>query len=143
MGVAEGTAAPIGEPLNSALLVAIEDLVAGLAGNPELPAEFAHCLAGELQTADVHPLPNTPSKAFTPPQKGKKCNPCVRYDLSPMSRVAQKSLTLFRKNSPVRSQSAIFRRDWIPFLTTMMVKDLDPDGLSLSPLSVRFGLRRD
>ena len=46
MGVAEGTAAPIGEPLNSALLVAIEDLVAGLAGNPELFAEFSHWLAG-------------------------------------------------------------------------------------------------
>jgi len=41
-----GTPAPIGEPLNSTLLVAIEDLVAGLAGDPELPAEFRHGLAG-------------------------------------------------------------------------------------------------
>ncbi len=46
MGISIGTPAPIGEPLNSTLLVAIEDLVAGLAGDPELPAEFRHGLAG-------------------------------------------------------------------------------------------------
>src|ERR1700731_1046756 len=88
MGIPTGTPAPIGESLNSTLLVAIEDLVAGLAGDPELPAEFRHRLAGEQQTADVHPLPNTPSKASLPPRKGKKCNLCVRYDLLPMCRVA-------------------------------------------------------
>src|ERR1700737_137588 len=43
---------------------------------------------------------------------------------------------------PVRSQSAIFRRDPVRFLDTMMVKDLSSNCLSLSPLSVRFGLRR-
>ena len=40
------------------------------------------------------------------------------------------------------SQSAIFRRDPVRFLATMMVKDLNSNCLSLSPLSVRFWLRR-
>src|SRR4029077_5664936 len=34
-----------------------------------------------VQTTVAHPSPNTPSKAFTPSPKGKKCNPCVRYNL--------------------------------------------------------------
>src|SRR5215813_4055683 len=37
----------------------------------------------------ARPLPNTPSTASTPPPKGEPCYPCVRYDLSPMSRAAQ------------------------------------------------------
>src|SRR5882762_8520262 len=41
---------------------------------------------------------------------------------------------------PVRSQSAIFRRDPVRLLATMMVKDLSANCLSLSPLSVRFCL---
>jgi hypothetical protein len=45
VGVAIGTPASVGEPVNPALLVAIEDLVAGLAGYPELPAKFRHGLA--------------------------------------------------------------------------------------------------
>ena len=46
IGIAIGTSASVGQPLNAAFLVAIEDLVAGLAGNPELPAKFRHRLAG-------------------------------------------------------------------------------------------------
>src|SRR6266849_2019061 len=46
MGIPTGTAASVGQPLNSAFLVAIEDLVAGLTGDSELPAEFRHRLAG-------------------------------------------------------------------------------------------------
>ncbi len=38
IGVAIGTAAPVGQPLHTALLITIKDLVAGLAGNPELAA---------------------------------------------------------------------------------------------------------
>src|SRR5712664_3355910 len=49
---------------------------------------LARRLAGEPQTVAFHPSPNTPSTASLPPQKGKKCNLCVRYDLLPMSRVA-------------------------------------------------------
>src|SRR3954447_22248527 len=47
MGIAAGTSAPIGQPLNPAFLVAIEDLVASLAKNPDLAAEFGHGLAVE------------------------------------------------------------------------------------------------
>src|SRR5215470_18087754 len=39
-----GTSASVGEPVNAAFLVAIEDLVAGFARNPELPAQFRHAL---------------------------------------------------------------------------------------------------
>jgi MFS family permease len=47
--------------------------------------------AAERQTAGARPLPNTPSTASTPPPKGERCYPCVRYDLSPMSRAAQRT----------------------------------------------------
>ena len=46
VGVAVPTAAPVCEPLNAAFLIAIEDLVAGLARKAELPAEFRQRLAG-------------------------------------------------------------------------------------------------
>jgi hypothetical protein len=46
VGVAVGTAAPICEPLQATFLIAIEDLVTGLAGDPELPAKFRYRLAG-------------------------------------------------------------------------------------------------
>jgi hypothetical protein len=49
-----------------------------------------------------------------------------------------KNLAESRLALPVRSQSAIFRRDPVQFLTAMMVKDLNSNYLSLSPLSVRF-----
>src|SRR5215472_18213365 len=42
VSVTIGTSASVGEPVNPAFLVAIEDLVAGLARNPELPAQFRH-----------------------------------------------------------------------------------------------------
>src|SRR5260370_39981913 len=59
----------------------------------------ARQLAGEPQTADVHPSPNTPSKASLPPsKKGKKCNLCVRYDLSPMSQVAHSGETVLARH---------------------------------------------
>src|SRR5260370_9767597 len=47
VGVAVGTATPVGQPLNSTFLVAIEDLVAGFAGNAKLPTEFRHWLPGD------------------------------------------------------------------------------------------------
>jgi len=46
IGVAVGTPAAVGQPLNAALLITIEDLVARLARDPELPAKFRHRLAG-------------------------------------------------------------------------------------------------
>src|SRR2546423_2940825 len=47
VGVAIRTATSVREPLKAALLIAIEDLVASLAGDPKLPAKFRHRLAGE------------------------------------------------------------------------------------------------
>src|SRR5574340_1014633 len=46
VGVAIGAAASVGQPLNAALLIAIENLVPGFARDPELSAEFRHRLAG-------------------------------------------------------------------------------------------------
>ena len=46
VGVAIWTPAPVGQPVNPAFLVAIKDLVAGLARNAKLPAKFRHRLAG-------------------------------------------------------------------------------------------------
>src|SRR5215470_5083043 len=42
VSVTIGTSASVREPVNPAFLVAIEDLVAGFARNPELPAQFRH-----------------------------------------------------------------------------------------------------
>jgi hypothetical protein len=44
--VAVRTPASVCKPLNAAFLVTIDDLVAGLAGDAELPAQFRHRLAG-------------------------------------------------------------------------------------------------
>ena len=52
-------------------------------------------IANLLHPVELAPLSpdSTPSTASLPPQKGKKCNLCVRYDLLPMSRVAHKDLS--------------------------------------------------
>src|SRR6202171_5338386 len=46
MGIVTGTPAPVSQPLNATFLIAIEDLVAGLARDRELSAEFRHRLPG-------------------------------------------------------------------------------------------------
>jgi hypothetical protein len=46
VGIAMGASAPVRQPLNATLLVAIEDLVTCFAGNAELPAELRHWLSG-------------------------------------------------------------------------------------------------
>ena len=74
IGVSIGTPAPVRQALHSAFLITIEDLVTGLAGDPELPAKFRHRsrrLAGEPPTAAFRPSPNTPSKASLPPLWGE------------------------------------------------------------------------
>src|SRR5690349_1784058 len=50
VSVTIGTPASVREPVNAAFLVAIEDLVAGFARNPELPAQFRHGLTCEPPT---------------------------------------------------------------------------------------------
>src|SRR5262249_51940488 len=46
VGVVKRTPASVGESLNAAFLIAIEDLVARLGGNTEPPADFRHRFAG-------------------------------------------------------------------------------------------------
>ena len=55
-----------------------------------------------------------------------------------LATIILKNLAESRLTLPVRSQSAIFRRDPVRFPAAMMVKDLTSSGLSLSPLSVRI-----
>ncbi|HUN60949.1 MAG TPA: hypothetical protein VMU53_03115 [Candidatus Sulfotelmatobacter sp.] len=45
VGITIRTPASVGEPVNAALLVAIENLVTSLTGNPKLSATFRHRLA--------------------------------------------------------------------------------------------------
>src|ERR1700682_1041849 len=53
VGIALGTPACVSEPLHPPFLIRIEDLVAVLAGDPHLPENSPHRLAGEPQTAFV------------------------------------------------------------------------------------------
>src|ERR1700677_3682215 len=46
IGIAIGTTASVGQYFDPAILVAIKNLVAGLAGDSELPAKFGQWLAG-------------------------------------------------------------------------------------------------
>src|ERR1700678_4342474 len=59
IGIAIGTTASVGQSFDPAILGAIKDLVAGLAGDAELAAKFRQCLAGcpashELQSLIHH-----------------------------------------------------------------------------------------
>src|ERR1700682_2056034 len=58
MSIAIGAAASVRQPLNATFLIAIEDLVAGFAGNSGLPAELGHRLprqAGGTHTEKMLP----------------------------------------------------------------------------------------
>src|SRR5215471_18862541 len=94
IGIAIRTPTSVGEPLDAAFLIAIEDLVPGLARDPELSAQIRHCLAASRRATNLT-LSSITEHSFHgihfPPRKGRKCNLCVRYDLLPMSRVAQKT----------------------------------------------------
>ena len=95
VGVAHRPPRAIGQRLEPVLLVAIEDLVAGLARDAELPADIASSLSPSSRRATNRRRSSITEHSFhgidTSRQKGEKCYPCVRYDLSPMSRVAHLS----------------------------------------------------
>ena len=64
--------------------------------SPENPRRFTDKAAPSSllrdtgpRNAHVHPSCHTLSMASQSPEKAKKCNPCVRYKASPMSREAQ------------------------------------------------------
>src|SRR5436309_7884823 len=78
VSIAIRTTATIGETLHTALLVAVEDLVAGLAGNAELAAQLRHRLTSESASHELESfihyrtlLPRHP----LPPRKRKKVSP--------------------------------------------------------------------
>src|SRR5215469_14542542 len=54
MGVTIGTPASVRQSVNPAFLVAIEDLVAGVARNPKLPAQFCHGLTRQPPCHKLH-----------------------------------------------------------------------------------------
>jgi len=56
LGAAVGAAASVGEPLKTAFLVAVEDLVAGLARDAKLPAELGHRLARQPTSHKLQPF---------------------------------------------------------------------------------------
>src|SRR6202041_212974 len=56
IGIAIGTTASAGQAFAPAILVASKNLVAGLAGDSELPAKFGQWLAGEPGGPAIHSL---------------------------------------------------------------------------------------
>ena len=92
VGVADRPARAVGEGTGALLAVAGEQLVAGFAGDAELPTDIRHALpveeAGDEAEAFFHDRTHFPRHPHLPP-KGEKCYPCVRNEMSPMSRAAQ------------------------------------------------------
>ena len=93
IGIAYRSPTAVAQRFETTLLVPIEDLVAGLAGDPELPAKAAQCLAieqlGDKPQALVHHRTLLPRHRHLP-LEGGKCYPCVRYVLLSTSRAAHR-----------------------------------------------------
>src|ERR1700722_8263826 len=90
--ISVGAPGPIREPLQSAFLIPVEDLVAGFARDLKLAAQRGHTFAvfepNHESYAFVHNRTFLPCHPTPAPFQGKKCNPCLRYVLLPMSRAA-------------------------------------------------------
>src|SRR5215468_1318585 len=75
----------VAQRLEPVLLVAIENLVAGLAGNAELPTDLGHGFPiqkpGHKAKALFRYRTRFPRHRHLPKNKSGKCNPCVRYIL--------------------------------------------------------------
>src|SRR2546421_10112339 len=87
------------------LLVAVENLVASLARYAELATQMAHLLAFQQAShkskALLHHRTLFPRhRQFPPAIAGGNCYPCVRYELSPMSRVVQVFHDAIRRCDP-------------------------------------------
>src|SRR5262245_55924343 len=78
--------APIAKGLEPAVLVAVEDLVPRLAGDPELGAQRRHLLAlkqaGDKPESLVHDVTLLPRHA---PSWGAECHPSARNMLLPLA----------------------------------------------------------
>src|SRR5689334_12897299 len=92
VGIAHRPPRAVAQRLKPVVLVAVENLVAGLAGYTELPADLRQGLPiqkpGDKAQALFHYRTRFPRHPHLPQNKSGKCNPCVRYVLSPMSRAA-------------------------------------------------------
>src|SRR5580658_5895325 len=93
--ISVGAPGTIREPLQSAFLITLKDLVAGFAGDLKLAAQRGHALPvfepNYESYAFVHNRTFLPWHPAPAPFQGKKCNPCLRYVLLPMCRAAQNS----------------------------------------------------
>ncbi len=91
--------------------------VAGLARDAELTAYIRHRLAimqmGDKAQAFFHNRTLFLWAPHLPPENGKKCIPCVRYEMSPISRAAQALAALSFKNQAdtlfERAQPSVFQ----------------------------------
>jgi hypothetical protein len=96
VGVAYWPPGAVAQRFQPVLLVAVENLVAGLAGYAELPADLGHGFPvqkpGDKAQALLHHRTRFPRHPHLPQNKSGKCNPCVRYVLSPMSRAVQPTI---------------------------------------------------
>src|SRR6516165_3645852 len=84
-GMAVRPTGAIRQAINPAILVAVEDLVAGLTGDIELPAQHRHLLpiqqTGHKPKPLVHLATLPPWHLRTPPRKCQKCHLCLRNKL--------------------------------------------------------------
>src|SRR5271165_1398592 len=106
VGVSMGAPGTIREPLQSAFLIPFEDLVAGLARDLKLAAQRGHAFAVLEPNHETYAFVH--NRTFLPwhptaPLTGKKCNPCLRYVLLPMSRAGQEVHCLPRFDPSDRS----------------------------------------
>src|ERR1700683_548743 len=103
VGISNGAPGTIREPLQPAFLITVDDLVAGLARDPELPAQAGHALAvlqpNHESYTFVHNRTFLPWHPLPAPFQAKKCNPCLRNVLLPMSQAAHMQPASFPKNA--------------------------------------------
>src|SRR4029078_2351552 len=102
VGVADRPPGAVAQRLDAVLPVAVENLVTGLAGDPEIPADLGHALAveqaGHKAQAFFHHRTRFPRHPHLPPKKAKsvthvsgtKCHLCLR----PLSRLPLRSPSL-------------------------------------------------
>src|SRR5215831_4817129 len=108
VGIAYRAFGAVTQRLKPVFLVAIKDLVAGLPRNAEIPAYVRHCLPvqqpGDKPQALLHHRTRFPRHQHLPPTKGEKCYPCVRYEVSPMSRAAHPRHSHIREQGRVAAE---------------------------------------
>ena len=92
--------------MNTAIPGSLQDLVSGLTGDAELPAQFQPStreIVADPGTETLRPLSNTPyTTSHTSSQKAMECTVCVRHYVDYVG-VAQNSRVLQRHLLPLKS----------------------------------------